>query len=284
MPRRSWLGKARTVSVSSRLNATLVLVRHGESTYVAEGRFQGRQDSPLSTLGERQASLVGARLADRNADTPLPIPAGPPLAIWHSPLSRASQTAEAIARLQPDVPLTPLDDLTEIAQGEWEGQPSTVVRERWAAELAAWRRTPVTSHAPGGESLGESAARVGHALEVIIAGLARDDTDDADEAATDYPRSFVQGYEDSEASGRPVEPWSIVVAHDGIFRVVLLTLLDLPLERFWSFPFNLCAISVVAIQNGVPVLRAHNLSELLAPIAAEARAAAEARGDRRGAL
>jgi broad specificity phosphatase PhoE len=74
------------------------------------------------------------------------------------------------------------------------------------------------------------------------------------------------------------------VAHDGIFRLLLLALLDVPVERFWSFPFNLCAISVVAVSNRVATLRAHNLSEHLAPLADEERAAAEARGDRRGAL
>jgi probable phosphoglycerate mutase len=269
------------LTIPRSLDATLVLVRHGESTYVAEGRFQGRQDPPLSVLGERQAALVGARLADRDAHTPLPIPAGPPLKVWHSPLRRATQTAAAIARLQPETELVPIEDLTEIAQGDWEGQPSAVVRDRWAAELAAWRRTPASSHAPGGESLAEAAARVTRAVERITLDIGSDDDGNAE---PEYPRSFVQGYADSDASGRPLEPWVVIVAHDGIFRVLLLTLFDLPIERFWSFPFNLCSISVVALQNGVPVLRAHNLSEHLAPIAAEARAASEARGDRRGAL
>jgi probable phosphoglycerate mutase len=269
------------MAIFNALDATLVLVRHGESTFVAEGRFQGRQDPPLSALGERQAALVAARLADRDAQTPLPIPAGPPAIVWHSPLQRAAQTAAAIARRQTDAALTPLDDLTEIAQGDWEGQPSTVVRERWAAELAAWRRTPASSHAPGGESLAEAATRVGDALDHMTTLLGNGIVDPDD---NEFPRSFVQGYADPDASGRPVEPWAVVVAHDGIFRVLVLTLFGLPLERFWSFPFNLCSISVVALQNGVPVLRAHNLSEHLAPLAAEARAAAEARGDRRGAL
>src|SRR4051812_15103484 len=95
------------------LDATLVLVRHGESTYVAEGRFQGRRDAPLSPIGERQAALVGTRLAERDAQTPLPIPAGTPATIWHSPLSRATQTARAIADAQPsDVELIAVPDLT----------------------------------------------------------------------------------------------------------------------------------------------------------------------------
>ena len=204
------------------------------------------------------------------------------MAIWHSPLARASQTAQAIADAQPaDVPLISAPGMTEIAQGEWEGQPGALVRDRWAAELAAWRRTPTTNHAPGGESLAQAAQRVKVAWSAIADELRRPD------GVTDglsFPRSFVHGYADAGATGRPLDPWAVLVAHDGIFRVLVLTLFGLPLERFWSFPFSLCAISVVTLQDGVPVLRAHNLSEHLAPLAAEARAAAEARGDRRGAL
>ena len=265
------------------LHATLVLVRHGESTYIAEGRFQGRRDAPLSPLGERQARLVATRLAQRDAETPLPIPGGVPSAIWHSPLSRAAETARAIADAQPaSVALQPAPGLIEIAQGEWEGQPQAVVRERWAAELAAWRRTPAMHHAPGGEAIDKAAERVTATLEDVFVALralsgASDDTDI-------LSRSFVPGYSVAGSVGQPHDPWAVLVAHDGIFRLTLLALLDLPLERFWSFPFNLCSITVVAMQNGVASLRAHNLSEHLAPIAQEARAAAEARGDRPGAL
>ena len=40
------------------LDATLVLVRHGESTFIAEGRFQGQAETPLTAIGLRQAALV----------------------------------------------------------------------------------------------------------------------------------------------------------------------------------------------------------------------------------
>ena len=53
----------------------------------------------------------------------------------------------------------------------------------------------------------------------------------------------------------PETPWSILVGHDGVFKVLLLTLLDLPLERFWSFPFALASITIVEIRAGRPVLR-----------------------------
>ncbi len=267
------------------LNATLVLVRHGESTWIAEGRFQGRQDPPLSALGERQAALVGQRLAQRDESTPLPIPTGMPIGVWHSPLARATQTAQAIADAQrSQVSMHPEDGLTEIAQGEWEGQPHSVVSTRWAAELTAWRRTPVTSHAPGGELLPEARQRVGEALTVICDALAGDGASPFAAGASAAPRGLVPGYPTAAGASPSSDPWAVLVAHDGVFRVVLMTLLDIPTEHFWSYPFNLCAITVVTLHDGVAALRAHNLSEHLAPIAAEARAAAELRGDRRGAL
>jgi broad specificity phosphatase PhoE len=284
--------------------ATLVFVRHGESTYVAEGRFQGRLDPPLSALGERQAALVAERLARRNEGTPLPIPAGPPIGVWHSPLRRAADTARALARAQPAaVPLHLSDELTEIAQGAWEGVPAAEVRARWPAELAAWRQSPTTDHAPGGEPVLQAAARVRGGLLGIVSALAAAVTDrqpapmaapsgpatpesaDAAAAAASLRFEPVPGYPSlAAADGAPLDPWAVVVAHDGIFRLALMTLLDVPYERFWSFPFNLAAVTVVALNDGVATLRAHNLSEHLAPLAEQERAAAEARGDRRGAL
>ena len=274
------------------LSATLVLVRHGESTFIAEGRFQGRQDPPLSPLGERQVSLVAARLAAREADVPLPIPAGPARYVWHSPLRRAADTATAIAASQAGpAEVQPRPDLIELGQGEWEGLPHAQVHARWATELARWRMRPTEAQAPGGEPLLEAAARVRRALGEMStslagetnAGAATGTSDTAGDAAS-VARSPVPGYPTAATAGEPAEPWAVIVAHDGIFRLLLMTLLGVPYERFWSFPFSLCAISVVGLRDGVAALRAHNLADHLAPLAADARAAAEASGDRRGAL
>lgn len=248
------------------IDATLVLVRHGESTWIAEDRFQGRRDPPLSPRGERQAALVATRLADRLAPPSLPIPAGPPVAIWHSPLGRARATAAAIAGAMAvptdRPPLVPEPELSEIGQGEWEGLLLSQVVERHADALARWRRAPVGNEAPGGEPLATADGRVRAALAGILPALAGAAPTSP---AVDLRRSPVPGY----GPPPPLRPWGIVVGHEGVFRLALLTLLDLPLERFWAFPFVLCGVTVVDLRDRRAVLRAHNLADHLAPLDAE---------------
>jgi len=66
--------------------------------------------------------------------------------------------------------------------------------------------------------------------------------------------------------------------------VTLLTLFDLPLERFWLFPFALCGITVVELAGGRPRLRAHNLTEHLAPLLEERAQATTIEREEAGAL
>lgn len=239
--------------------AVLVLVRHGESTYIAEGRFQGQHDPELSVLGERQVALTAERLGEARHGTALPIPSEPPVAIWHSPLRRTARTAAAIASAQPKgIPLHARADLREIGQGAWEGRTHAEVRATWPAELERWRRAPAVYQAPDGESLADAAARAEIVLGEIVATLSDPDGD---------PRR-----------------WGIVVAHGGIFQIALLLLLGLPLTRFWSFPFDLCGVSVLHLRGDRVQLRAHNLTDHLEPLLRIRRAAEEARGERLGPL
>ncbi|HEY3522782.1 MAG TPA: histidine phosphatase family protein [Candidatus Limnocylindrales bacterium] len=277
------------LGVPGDLDATLVLVRHGETEFIVEGRFQGRAQTPLTSTGLRQAALAGRRLAARAPErglAPMPIPPGEPLEIAHSPLRRTAQTADAIAaaftdagRAAPD--RRPEPGLAEIGQGEWEGLLGSEVAARWPDLLAAWRRDPTSAWGPGGESLEEVAARLRPALESILVRLAAD----AQPPAAD--RSPVAGYAPPMP---PDQPWTILVAHDGVFKVALLGLLGLGPDAFWRFPFVLGGITIVEIRGGRPVLRAHNLADHLAPLAetepaeeAAAERAAEER-ERSGAL
>ena len=266
------------------LDAAIAFVRHGESEWVAEGRFQGQGDSPLTELGRRQALLTARRIARRTRRPMLPLPATAPHAIVHSPLLRAAETAQLIGRavstgrgpdaLASPVPLNPDPGLLEIGQGEWEGVPGAEVTERWGALLEAWRRDPLTAYAPGGEPLAAVDVRVRAALRGILADLA------TVAPAPAIGRSQVLGYADVPVD----DPWTIVVGHDGVFKVVMLALLDLPLSRFWTMPFALCGISVVEIRGGRPRLRLHNATDHLADLqTGETRARDDARR-RSGAL
>jgi broad specificity phosphatase PhoE len=257
------------------LDATLVLVRHGESEYIVEGRFQGQAETPLSPTGLRQAALLGERLAHPHDPPALPLPIGALREIVHSPLRRTTQTAEAIvAVLEAAPPLRPDPGLLEIGQGDWEGLHRDEVSARYADVLAAWRRTPVTAWAPGGESLAEVQARLRPALAGMLAALAEGGIPGS------LDRSQVAGYMDAV----PIHPWSIAVGHDGVFKVALLTLFELPLERFWMWAMDLAAITVVEFRAGRPVMRAHNLTGHLAPLLDEAAQEEQERRSRSGAL
>ncbi len=272
---------AAALAIPADLDATLVLVRHGESQLIVAHRFQGQAESPLSETGRRQAALVARRLARPHDRPALPVPSGPPLEIVHSPLGRAAETATAIraALADPDgfdraIPMRPDAALLEIGQGEWEGRLAADIAATDADRLATWRRTPTLAWAPGGERLVNVRARLVPGLQRTLDQL----------AAAGRPGSIdapqVAGYRDPI----PDHPWSIVVGHDGIFKVLLLTLFDLRLERFWMWTSDLCGISIVEVRAGRPVVRAMNLTEHLAGLLdEETQAESDARA-RSGAL
>jgi broad specificity phosphatase PhoE len=235
------------------LNATLVLVRHGESTWNARGRFQGRRNPRLSARGRAQAAALARRLAEPLGSPPLPVPSGQPVAIWHSPLRRASDTAGAIGELVP-VDLVGDDRLTEISQGEWETRSHRSVAAL-GPELEGWLAHPTKVTAPGGEPLTAVRRRVRAALDDILASLAA-----------------------AGASTAAARPWGIVVSHEGTLRIATLVLLRLPLARFWAFPFEPAAITVVEVSDRQAVLRAHNLRSHIVGLDNAAL------GDRGGAL
>jgi broad specificity phosphatase PhoE len=88
---------------------TLLLVRHGETDWNAEGRLQGQTDRPLNDFGRRQAQRLGAELEADDLES-----------IYSSDLARARETAEIVGeRLGLPVAFEP--DLREKDWGNWEG-------------------------------------------------------------------------------------------------------------------------------------------------------------------
>jgi broad specificity phosphatase PhoE len=257
------------------LDATLVLLRHGETEYIVQNRFQGQAETPLSPVGIRQAALAGARLARPHASPTLPVPQGRPVEIVHSPLARTAQTARAVAEAVAAadgvaVPIRAERGFIEIGQGDWEGLHQDEIAARYADTLSGWRRRPWEVWAPGGESIVEVQARVRPALVDVLGRLGRD-----------YPRGSldrpqVGGY--AGAGHQANQPWTVIVGHDGVFKITMLTLFGLPLTHFWMFTMALTGITVIELRGGRPVLRAANLTEHLAPLLDErAQEAAEQR-------
>jgi broad specificity phosphatase PhoE len=173
----------------------VLLARHGETPWNAEGRYQGQMDIALSDNGERQARLLGERLADVGITRAVA-----------SPLKRARRTAELALGEMRAAQLTFDDGLKEIAHGDWEGLLAAEIRERDPVRLRAWREKPETVQMPGagGESIVEVLDRAWPAFQRACAGLAVDDT-------------------------------LLVVAHDAVNRVILCRILGLPLSRLWTF-------------------------------------------------
>ncbi len=146
--------------------ARLLLARHGQSTWNADGRWQGRADPPLSELGERQAAdvvvvLHGRAAKRRSVDR-----------IWASSLRRARSTAEIIgAGLGLDVAVD--HRLQEVDAGEWTGLTRAQIEVEWPGYLADHRRPPgFETHehlvARALEAVHEIAAAVGDETVLVV--------------------------------------------------------------------------------------------------------------------
>jgi broad specificity phosphatase PhoE len=133
----------------------LLLVRHGQTDWNLEGRYQGRSDVALNEAGRRQAERVAADLANRRID-----------AVYSSALSRSLETARAIAARH-DLEVRPDPRLNEINQGEWEGVVVTEIMDRHPELFAQWASDPRVVRPPGGESIREVHDRVIVAVEDI---------------------------------------------------------------------------------------------------------------------
>jgi broad specificity phosphatase PhoE len=104
----------------------LMLVRHGETEWNAQRRYQGQMDIPLSALGRRQAELIAGRLAGKEID-----------AIYASDLSRARETAQAIAEKN-GLEVIPEPRLRELKFGVLEGLTFDEAQAQYPEMISAW--------------------------------------------------------------------------------------------------------------------------------------------------
>jgi broad specificity phosphatase PhoE len=148
----------------------LLLIRHGQSAWNAEQRWQGWADPPLSELGRRQAAAAVAHVKGGDVDF---------TAVSSSDLRRARESADILASglglASPAVDA----DLRERDIGAWAGCTTAEILERWPGQLEAWRDGRLRAP-PGGESQDQLEARVLRG----VSRLAGDESGGADAAST----------------------------------------------------------------------------------------------------
>lgn len=108
----------------------LLLVRHGQSEWNADGRWQGQENPPLTALGRLQASRASHAVGAVDA-------------IYASPLDRAITTAMIIAEATGIGPVVTVEGLMERHAGEWQGLTHEQIEEQYPGYLAERRRPPM---------------------------------------------------------------------------------------------------------------------------------------------
>lgn len=134
---------------------TLALVRHGQTDWNLQGRYQGQIDEPLNAAGLEQAAALADHLDGSCFD-----------AIYASGLQRARCTAEIVAgRLRLAVHIDPR--LREVNLGEWEGLTVPEIKTRYAEVWEARQADPEHVRPPGGETVVEVGRRMCQAADDI---------------------------------------------------------------------------------------------------------------------
>ncbi|MEB3235143.1 MAG: histidine phosphatase family protein [Cyanobacteriota bacterium] len=202
----------------------LLLVRHGETDWNRQGRFQGQIDIPLNSNGQAQAEAAGQALAAVHLDR-----------AYTSAMARPRQTAEAILRAHPGVPLTSTNGLIEIGHGLWEGRLEAEIADGWPQLLADWKRAPETVQMPEGETIQQVWDRSLTCWQTMAASLGEDET-------------------------------ALVVAHDAVNKTILCALLGLTPAHIWAIKQGNGGITVIDYPHGAkeaPVVAAMNLTHHL---------------------
>jgi probable phosphoglycerate mutase len=189
---------------------TLIFLRHGESEGNVERRIQGWLELPLTAQGHAQAEAAARRLASAGA-----------VALYTSPLLRARQTAEAVARAT-GLPVIELPDLREYGFGEAQGLRWEQAAERWGLAERDWGVGAV----PGEEGMAAFRDRVRRQFDELIA--------------------------------RHADSMAIAVIHGGVFGAIVASLCGLPPHEHAQLYMGNCGLMVVAYERGAPVIVALN--------------------------
>jgi alpha-ribazole phosphatase len=141
------------------MKTELWLVRHGQTDWNQEKRYQGQTDIPLNEIGLQQAAGLSESLENTQFD-----------AIYCSDLQRARQTANVLA-IHLNLPVFQDRRMREASFGEWEGQIYPEIKLRYPEVWEERKINPKAAVAPGGETMPQVARRMCRAADAITAAF-----------------------------------------------------------------------------------------------------------------
>ena len=195
----------------------VIIVRHGQSTYNLKKIIQGRCDeSVLTEKGISDAQKAGAALSKIKFD-----------ALYHSPLKRASQTAEIIHSALENPPAKQASDLLrEVDLPLWEGMNKDEVVEKFADDYRCWKQTP-------------------HEFYMTVA------TDEGEKKHYPVLSLYSQAQEFwQKLLAQHPEGTVLIVAHNGINRCLISTAVGIPSAKYHAIQQTNCGINVLNFTGG----------------------------------
>lgn len=191
----------------------------GKIYLIRHGQTDSNAGKSFQGRIDNPLNKVGLREAELMAEYMSQLPLN---AIYSSSLLRARQTAEALSK-RCNLPYKPMDLLQEASFGEWEGVSFKELWEKYPQEMELFMTKPGEFTPPGGLSFLDSQRRWKEAIKLILEE---------------------QGQDKNIA----------IVAHGGMIRVILCTLLDCPLNSLWKFTVHNVSVSTVINWDGNMIL------------------------------
>ncbi|MDZ7839031.1 MAG: histidine phosphatase family protein [Actinomycetota bacterium] len=139
------------------MGVKLFLIRHGQTLWNLEGRYQGDRDIELTELGIRQAELAAGYLQNVDYSN-----------IYCSPLKRTAATAEII-NAKKNREIIVRQDLKEINFGKWEGLTFQKINQDYFEDYQAWLDDPFSNAPTGGEDFSHFVSRTSEEINRILA-------------------------------------------------------------------------------------------------------------------
>ncbi|MBI2140075.1 histidine phosphatase family protein [Candidatus Woesearchaeota archaeon] len=233
----------------------LFLIRHGETQWNQQGLYQGRSDIPLSPEGIEQAEKAGKALALE----PLKV-------IYSSPLKRALQTAQIIAKahkttekistlpstlppipspILPPIPLIQEPCLCERDYGKWEGLALAEVKQKFSEDYSRYCKDRINTRPPGGESLADVKQRLKHFAERLVNRHSMKDSESA--SGKIGGASAMKGNADAVA----------IVAHNGTLRALKGSIMNDGDKSVEGDTFSPASITIIYMK-GKPKVESFN--------------------------